>query len=99
MSVKYGCHNYEVVCSCHRILIYLIWLQLESELERKSSSADAMTRSRTSADGGTPESEQVILLDLRRKIAELEVTCEKLQEEKAVLECRIEQRHLQVSAA
>lgn len=42
--------------------------------------------------------EQTILLELRNKIAELEAKCEKLDEEKNILECRIEQRNLQVDS-
>lgn len=62
----------------------------------ESQIQSAFTDTNKEAASSTQNSEQDMLLDLRKKIAELESMCEKLQEEKNVLECRIEQRHMQV---
>lgn len=42
------------------------------------------------------ETDQQIVLSLREKISNLEKALEKCEQEKYTLECRIEQRHLQV---
>ena len=65
-------------------------LQLEDRLENQLP-ADALNDS-TAAD----KVDQSQLLSLREKIEELERQCEKITEEKEILEARIEQRNMQV---
>ena len=64
--------------------------QLEDRLENQLP-ADTLNDS-TAAD----KVDQSQLLSLREKIEELERQCEKITEEKEILEARIEQRNMQV---
>mgnify|MGYP001794032653 CR=1 FL=1 len=65
------------------------YLQLQQKLAQSASAVKLVESAADAID-------QSVVLDLRQKVVDLEKQCEKLQEERDVLEARIEQRNLQV---